>query len=171
MKALKTLRLAIDKVLSMVCFILFAFMVCVGSYQIITRYFFNAPSTISEELLTYTFAWMAMLAAAYMFGKRDHMRMGFIADKLTGSPRVVLEVAIECLTLAFALIVLIFGGWSIMKLTMTQITASLGIHMGYVYTVVPLSGILITIYSILNIIDLLRGGPVSSADHNSPERS
>ena len=60
-------------------------MTAVGSYQIITRYFFNRPSTVSEELLTYSFTWMSLLASAYVFGKRDHMRMGFMADKLTGN--------------------------------------------------------------------------------------
>ena len=41
-----------------------------------------------------------------------------------------------------------------MKLTMTQVTASLGIPMGAVYTVVPLSGALIMIYNVLNVITL-----------------
>ena len=59
-------------------------MVVVGTYQISARYFFNRPSTVSEELLTYCFTWMALFASALVFGKRDHMRMGFLADKITG---------------------------------------------------------------------------------------
>ena len=146
-----------DKVLSTACFVIFAFMVCIGTYQIVVRYFFNSPSTVSEELLTYSFTWMALLSSAYVFGKRDHMRMGFVADKLAGKKRLALEVVIEALVLAFAVIVLIFGGIRIMGLTMTQVTASLGIPMGTVYTVVPLSGVLIVVYTVLNIIDLLNG--------------
>ena len=65
MKALTSIRKVIDTVLSYACGIVFAFMVCVGTYQIVTRYFFNSPSTVSEELLTYSFTWMALLAAAY----------------------------------------------------------------------------------------------------------
>lgn len=157
MKALATIRTVIDKVLSTLCVVIFAFMVCIGTYQIVIRYFFNSPSTVSEELLTYSFTWMALLAAAYVFGKRDHMRMGFLADKITGQKRMVLEILIECLVFAFAAIVLVYGGISIMKLTMTQVTASLGISMGVVYTVVPLSGILIICYNVLNVIDLVKG--------------
>lgn len=157
MKALKTLRKGMDKVLSTACFVIFAFMVCIGTYQIVVRYFFNSPSTVSEELLTYSFTWMALLSSAYVFGKRDHMRMGFVADKLAGKKRLALEVVIEALVMAFAVIVLIFGGIRIMGLTMTQVTASLGIPMGTVYTVVPLSGVLIVVYTVLNIIDLLKG--------------
>ena len=38
----------------------------------------DSPSTVSEELLTYSFTWMALLSSALVFGKRDHMRMGFL---------------------------------------------------------------------------------------------
>ena len=57
---------------------LFMMMTAVGSYQIITRYFFNRPSTVSEELLTYPLPGCPFFASAYVFGKRDHMRMGFM---------------------------------------------------------------------------------------------
>lgn len=52
---------------------------------------------------------------------------------------------------------MVYGGISIMKLTMTQITASLGVSMGLIYTIIPLSGILIVVYGIMNIIDLAKG--------------
>ena len=154
MKSLHKFRHGLDTVLSWVCALLFAAMVVVGTYQIVTRYFFGRPSTVSEELLTYSFTWMALLSSALVFGKRDHMRMGFLADKITGTPRKVLEIISECLVLLLAAVVMLYGGVSIMKLTMTQVTASLGIPMGTVYTVLPLSGALIVVYSVLNIIDL-----------------
>ena len=157
METLHTIRKWLDKIVGTICIFLFALMVVVGSYQIITRFIFNNPSTISEELLTYSFAWMAMFATAYVFGKRDHMRMGFWADKLTGTKKKVLELVIELIVLIFAASVMVYGGSTIMKLTMTQKTASLGIPMGIIYTVVPLSGIVIVIYAILNMIELCKG--------------
>ena len=87
MDTMHKLRAAIMKILGVVITLLFILMTLVGTYQIVTRYFFNRPSTISEELLTYSFTWMSLLASAYVFGKRDHMRMGFMADKLTGPAR------------------------------------------------------------------------------------
>lgn len=85
------------------------------------------------------------------------MRMGFWADKLTGTKKKVLELVIELIVLIFAASVMVYGGSIIMKLTMTQKTASLGIPMGIIYTVVPLSGIVIVIYAILNMIELCKG--------------
>lgn len=157
METLHKIRKGMNTVVSTICIVLFAVMVVVGTYQIITRFIFNSPSTVSEELLTYTFAWMAIFSSAYVFGKRDHMRMTFVADKLPKEQRKILEIVIELLIIAFAVIVLIYGGFTIMGLTMTQKTASLGVMMGVVYAVVPICGILIAIYGVLNVIDLCAG--------------
>ena len=157
MEALHKIRNVINVILSTLCAAIFGLMVIVGTYQIVARYFFNNPSTISEELLTYSFTWLALLASAYVFGKRDHMRMGFLADKMTGTPKKILEIAIEILVMLFSASVMLYGGFTIMQLTMTQVTASLGVQMGVIYTVVPLSGLLIIIYSIINIVDLAVG--------------
>lgn len=119
------------------------------------RYFFNRPSTISEELLTYSFTWMSLLASTYVFGKRDHMRMGFMADKLTGPARRYLEVFIDALSFFFAGVVMVYGGISITKLTMIQITASLRISMGWIYIIVPIAGLLIMVFSVMNAADML----------------
>lgn len=157
MEALHKIRKGMNFVVSTICIVLFAVMVIVGTYQIVTRFIFNSPSTVSEELLTYTFAWMAIFSSAYVFGKRDHMRMTFIVDKLPKEQRKILEIAIEILIIAFAVVVLVYGGFTIMGLTMTQKTASLGVMMGVIYSVVPICGILIAIYGVLNVIDLCAG--------------
>ena len=164
MEALHKIRKGIDTVLSSACVLLFAMMVVVGTYQIVTRFIFNKPSTVSEELLTYTFAWMAMLASAYVFGKRDHMKMSFLVDKLPDGKRRVLDIVIEVLIVFFAAAVLIYGGVTIMNLTMTQKTASLGVSMGVIYAVMPISGVLIAVYGLLNIADMCTGNYVQKIE-------
>ena len=168
MKSLHKFRHGLDTVLSWVCALLFAAMVVVGTYQIVTRYFFGRPSTVSEELLTYSFTWMALLSSALVFGKRDHMRMSFLADKITGTPRKVLEIISECLVLLLAAVVMLYGGVSIMKLTMTQVTASLGIPMAppaqneeeNTMNIALVSGLIILI---LLVIMLIAGVPIAVA--------
>lgn len=157
MQVLKTIRDILNKVLGGMNVFLFAFMVVIGTYQILVRYLFNSPSTVSEELLTYSFSWMALLAASYVFGKREHMRMGFLADKLQEGAKKILDIIIEGIIFIFAVIVMLYGGIQIVSLTMIQKTASLGISMGYIYLIIPICGGLIMIYSILNIIDIVCG--------------
>ena len=154
MENMRKVRKTMMKVLGYLIIFLFMMMTAVGSYQIITRYFFNRPSTVSEELLTYSFTWMSLLASAYVFGKRDHMRMGFMADKLTGNFRKYLEIIIDLLSFSFAAVVMVYGGCSITKLTMIQTTASLRVPMGYIYVMVPVSGILIMIFAAMNAVEM-----------------
>ena len=155
MENMHKVRAGFMRVLGIVITCLFALMTVIGTYQIVTRYFFNRPSTVSEELLTYSFTWMSLLASAYVFGKRDHMRMGFLADKFTGPGRRYLEAAIDLLTFAFAGVVMVYGGISITKLTMIQTTASLRGPMGYIYVIVPVTGVLIMLFSLMNAADML----------------
>ena len=50
METLHTIRKWLDKIVGTICIFLFALMVVVGSYQIITRFIFNNPSTISSDI-------------------------------------------------------------------------------------------------------------------------
>lgn len=162
MNMLHSLRKGIDLILSFASAVIFGAMVVIGTYQIVTRFVFNSPSTVSEELLTYSFTWMALLATAYVFGKRDHMRMGFLADKFNQKTQKLLSIVSELLIMLLAGAVMVYGGFNIVQLTMTQSTASLGIPMGAVYIIIPVSGILIVVYSVLNIADLA-GGQIQTA--------
>lgn len=153
MQALRTL---LDRVVMTVCVIFFVEMTIVGTYQIVTRYFFNSPSTISEEIVTYSFTWLSILAAAYVFGKRGHLAMTFLSAKLTGKSRIWLDAFSEALVFLTALFLLTIGGYDIAVENSTQVTNSLGISMGLVYSILPISGVIIMIYSLMNLVDMFK---------------
>ena len=50
---------------------------------------------------------------------------------------------------------MVYGGYEITKLTMGQMSSSLSLPMGYFYLCIPISGIFIALYSVLNIKDIL----------------
>ena len=68
---MENLKKYMDKVIMGICVVLFIFMLIMGSYQIISRYILKDPSTISEELVTYSFTWMSMFAGAYVLEKEN----------------------------------------------------------------------------------------------------
>ena len=151
-----SLKKTLTVILEVICVIMFIFITLIGTYQILTRYLFNSPSTVSEELLTYSFTWLALIAAALVFGKREHMRMGFLADKLSGSSLRAVCIFSELLVILFAALVMVYGGVSITRLTTTQITAPLGIPMSMVYVIVPICGVVTILFAIINIYELIR---------------
>ncbi|WP_281756926.1 TRAP transporter small permease subunit, partial [Succinatimonas hippei] len=75
----------------------------------------------------------------------------FIYSKFTGKKRVFLDILSEILVILTAILLLIYGGYVMAAENMNQVTASLGVNMGLMYAVLPISGILITVYGLLNL--------------------
>ena len=151
-----TLRKSLNKVLEFVCCTLLALMTIFATWQVASRYVFNNPSTVTEELVLICFVWMGLLGAAYLFGKQEHMAMTFLFDKLSDNNKTKVQLFYEIIIMAFAVLVLVFGGWNMSRLSMGQLSSSLQIPMGYIYLALPLSGVITTIYNVLNISDIIK---------------
>ena len=126
------------------------FLVVCVVWQVLSRYIFSAPSTITDELSRYLFMWVAMIGAAYTTGQKRHLAIDLLVMKLSGKRKFLVEIFIQIAITAFAVIVLIYGGsvLTIQTLAAGQLTPALGIEMGYVYFCLPITGILMVIYSI-----------------------
>lgn len=157
----------LDKVIEGFIVVLLTIMVIIALWQVASRYVFNSPSTVSEELLRYCLIWLAMIGSAYMFGLSDHMAMTFLKEKFSESVQRKLTILSEVVIILFSISVLLYGGVNITMLTMNQVSAALGIPMGYVYMVLPISGVLIIYYSVVNIINIIKRKNVVKDDYET----
>ncbi len=159
------LKKKLDKAIEGFIVVLLTIMVFIALWQVASRYVFNSPSTVSEELLRYSLIWLAMIGSAYMFGLRDHMAMTFLKEKFSENVQQKLTILSEVVIILFSISVLLYGGVNITMLTMNQVSAALGIPMGYVYMVLPISGVLIIYYSLVNIISLIKRENIVKNDY------
>lgn len=143
----------LDSFLKLANAIMLAFLTSLTVWQVVTRYLLNNPSTWSEELASYMFTWATMLGATYIFGKRGHMNIPIVMEKLSPRNQKYTVIFNDLLVLFFAITVLIMGGFSITKLTMGQMSSSLSVPMGYFYAILPVTGVLTALYSLLNLYD------------------
>ena len=133
----------------------FVLMTLLTCWQVFTRYILGRPSSWSEELVSYLFAWMALFGASLVVGERGHMNIPLLVEKSTPNVRKGLSILAEVIAALFAGIILVFGGIQITDLAMAQMTSALGVPVGVFYTVLPLSGILNIVYCILNIVQIM----------------
>lgn len=154
---MKQLRKILDTILSILSGGSFILMTVLTCYQVITRYILGNPSSWSEELVSYLFAWMALLGASLVCGERGHMNIPLLVEKVNPGARKALCILAEVIAAGFAASILVYGGVQITNLAMGQMTSSLGVAIGVFYVVLPLSGVLNVIYSILNIVEILNG--------------
>ena len=132
-------------------FILMTLLTC---WQVFTRYILGSPSSWSEELVSYLFAWMSLLGASLVVEERGHMNIPILVEKAERPARKVLAVFSEVVAALFAGVILVYGGIQITHLAMAQMTSALGVPVGIFYFVLPLSGILNIVYCILNIVEI-----------------
>ena len=148
---MKTLKNILDKVTSIASIIVFIAMVLMVTYQVIARYFFASPSSITEALTRYSFVWLIIISATYMFGQREHINIAVLKDKLPGKAKTVVNIIIECVTIVFAGLIMVFGGFKITQMNFVQYDSILHIPTGIIYSIIPICGVIIIFYSIYNI--------------------
>jgi TRAP-type C4-dicarboxylate transport system permease small subunit len=123
-------------------------------WQVFTRFVLSNPSSYTDELARFLLIWIGLLGAAYAAGSKMHLAIDLLPSKLEGRARFYLAVVVEGCVFLFALAVLVIGGSSLMALTLTlgQTSTALHIPIGYVYLVLPLSGLLIMYYAVAAIM-------------------
>jgi TRAP-type C4-dicarboxylate transport system permease small subunit len=82
------------------------------------------------------------------------MNIPIVVERMSDRWRKVFAIFAELVALAFAGVILIFGGIQIASLAMGQMTSSLGLPIGVFYVILPISGLINIIYTALNIVDI-----------------
>ena len=154
---MKALRNLLNTILNLLAGLSLTAMVVLTTYQVITRYIFNAPSTWSEELVGYLFAWSTMFGAAIVSGERGHMNIPILVDKFNPPMCKALHIFAEVIALLFSASILVLGGFQVSSLAMGQMTSSLGVAIGTFYWVMPVCGVVMTLFAVLNIIGIANG--------------
>ena len=154
---MNTFRNGITRILNGLAGISFLAMVLLTCWQVLTRYVLKNPSTWSEELVGYLFAWMSLLGASLVTCERGHMNIPIIVERFSEPVQKLLNCLGEVIAFLFSAVILVFGGVQITTLAMGQMTSSLGVPIGIFYIVLPLCGVLNMIYTVLTIIDIVQG--------------
>ena len=154
-----TFRNKLDKVVAVSLVILMGIMVLNVTWQVVSRYVFQAPSSFTDELSRYMLIWLGMLGSAYVAGKNGHLAIDILPQKLTGKRKMRLTIFIQVIIIAFVVPVMILGGSNLVYITyvLEQRSATLQVPLAYVYSIIPISGLLVLYYQVSGIRDVMKG--------------
>lgn len=143
----------VNRFLEMVMILIFALLVLDVLFQVFSRYILGTSFTWTEEFARFSLIWLTIIGAAYLNGKREHLSMDFIYQKLSESNKRKAAILIEALIFLFALSVMVIGGFNLVYTTLhlEQLSGTLRIPLGYVYAIMPFSGMLIMCFSVYHI--------------------
>lgn len=153
-----TLRQRIDIILERFVAAILAILVIDVLWQVISRYVLSSPSSFTDELAGFLLIWVGLFGAAYVAGKKEHLAIDLLLQRSGPARKKFLEIFISICIILFALTVLVIGGtWLVYTRFALEVkSAALQIPLGYVYIVLPVSGLLIVYFTIDNTLNFLK---------------
>ena len=144
----------IDKLLGWLVTIIMGVLVINVLWQVASRFLLGDPSSFTDELAGYLLIWVGLLGAAYATGQKQHLAIDLLSAKLSEKGKKLQTLFINIIIAVFALVVLVIGGGNLVFITfyLGQISSALQIPVGYVYLVLPLSGLFIIYYAVVDMI-------------------
>ena len=153
----------LELILMMVCGLLcFGFTLSV-MFDIVTRTI-GHPWLWLQEVTSTLFIYAIFIGAAVATRRNDHLYLTAISEALHGTPRLIVEIIIRLVVMGVAFCLIWFGyinylrGFGSFRLPSGTPIASL-------YAVIPLSAILIALFTVEQLVNGIRNG----FDHPEPE--
>ena len=155
---MKKFQHKLNSVLEVFLVILMAVLVIDVLWQVFSRYLLSSPSSFTDELAGFLLIWVGVLGAAYVAGRKEHLAIDILLQKSPPARQRLLLYLIHSLIFLFALSVMVTGGMVLMytRFVLQVKSAALQLPLGYVYIVLPISGLIIMYYEVLHIISLTR---------------
>ncbi len=129
-------------------------MVASISWQVFCRYVLEFTPSWSSETALLLLAWLALLGIAKGVRDHSHIVLGVIVDRLPAVARAVVLRLAPALMLLFG-VYLVVQGAEFTRLMASSTLPATGLPTSVRYAAMPVSGVLITLYSALQLLGLL----------------
>ncbi len=148
----------IDSFLEWALALLLGVMVLDVFWGVITRYLLESQSSWTDELARFLLVWLSILGAAYASGKKLHIAIDILPQGLSKKKQNYLDIIVHLIVLLFAVSVFLIGGlrYVYISFALGQTSPALQLPIGFVYMVLPISGVFILYYKLSELIILLK---------------
>ena len=130
-------------------------MVVLILWQVFTRFVLKIPATFTDETVRFLMIWTCLLGSSLAFGYKKHINVTILVDRMPSYLKNITQLLFYFVVIIISVFILIIGGIKIMNIAMIQKASVTQIPMGYVYSVIPISGFFTLLYVIFDIIEFI----------------
>lgn len=153
---LTNLKKVLDNAVKITVIILMILMSLIVLWQVFSRFILGTPSRWSEELARYMMIWVAFLGGAAGLNLGAHLGLDLFTNIFKNKKtRAVFKIATIVICMLLGIVFIIYG-YQYMMEGNNQKSMSMNFKMSIVYSVIPISGLLIIINSIEEIIKTIK---------------
>lgn len=147
-----------------VVLILVAVLVFVSvTVAVFSRFVLNASVPWADELPALALIWLTFLGAAVLSKRNENLNFDGVSASLPLRVQRILEVFNGVVILIF-LSILVYYGWKFTMQTWSRTAITLPLNMGFVRSIVPLSGVLMMLVYANRIYRSIRGLPLAKPE-------
>lgn len=146
----------IDLIIEKLLMVLMVIIVITVSWQVFSRYFLQTPSSTSEEIARFLLIWISMIGSVYCYRTKAHLGLNIFINKLAPKQQKNAEFFSHFAVFIFSALVLVIGGYKLVNLSYqpVQVSPALNLSMGLIYLALPISGLLLCFYAVVECIVL-----------------
>jgi len=139
----------LDFLIEKLLILLILAIVLIVTWQVLSRYLLHSPSSVSEEVARFLLIWISLIGAVYCYRTKAHLGLDIITNKLAMQQQKIAAIFTHVMVFLFSALVLVIGGCRLVTLAFepVQYSPALDVPMGYIYSVLPLSGLLLCLYA------------------------
>ena len=132
-------------------------MAVIVAVQVFFRYVLNYSLFWSEELARYILVWLTFLGTSAAYYRHAHPGVDILYSRLPSSGKRVLSVIIDIISIGFFCIMVYFGCRFAYDIRL-QISPALSLPKWIVFSVIPLSGMILVFHALTFLLRDLTGG-------------
>lgn len=133
--------------------------------SVIFRYILHKPIYFANELSLFLFAWVTFLGGCLGLRKNVLTRFTIILDLFSSRKAKILEVLIQLVILVFSAVVLFYSViWIADPTVLRQKPSTIDLPIWIFFIILPLSMIFMILFSLDNIIKIIKGERGESVD-------
>jgi TRAP-type C4-dicarboxylate transport system permease small subunit len=152
----------LELVLMILCGVLcFGFSLSVTA-DIVTRTI-GHPWLWLQEVTSTLFIYAIFIGAAAATRRNDHLYLTAISESMHGAPRLIVEIALRIVVLAVAACLIWYGYLNYLR-GFGSFRLPSGTPIASLYAIIPISGVLIALFSIEQLVN----GLINGFDHPEP---
>ena len=151
MKLLNRIEDALDKSILFICILMMAAMTCFAGAQVVFRYGLDTGVSWLEEMCRFLFCWTSLLGSCCCLRQKRHVAMTLFIQITPGwvrKPIIISSQVLGCILF----VVMVKYGLILVDIASTQTSPALELDMGYVYSVVPISGAIMLFFALMSIL-------------------
>ena len=133
---------------------LLVLMVAVVSLGVFFRYVLNASLVWYDEFASYLLVWLTFYGAVVASYRKRHIGFEVVVSRFLSKARRIIDFIGECFVLGFQLVLFYYGWLLVRKMGDGSAISLTWVKMGWVYSVLPITGGLMLLISLMRLVDI-----------------